>query len=141
MTDWKNKIKRKGLGIAPQEASSNLEVPELGKDARFTGRTKQLGLRVKPEFARQLKMLAAEEDCLLVEVLEKALESYKREKQELENYVKVIEPKPKKVFSHPDKNFNCDNCGTSFQNEIAYSYAPSLGKTTRTYCRGCIENK
>lgn len=80
-TNWKQKIKCKGLGIAPQEASSNLEVPELGRDGRFTGRTKQLGLRVKPEFVKQLKMLAAEEDCLLVEVLEKALECYKRERK------------------------------------------------------------
>jgi hypothetical protein len=76
--NWKNKIQRKGLGQAPQEASSNLETPELGKDSRFTGRTKQLGLRVKPEFVKRLKMLAAEDDCLLVEVLEEALECYEK---------------------------------------------------------------
>ncbi|KLL04062.1 MAG: hypothetical protein MRERV_28c011 [Mycoplasmataceae bacterium RV_VA103A] len=77
--NWKNKIKRKGLGQAPQEASENISKPELTlSDNRFTGRTKQLGLRVKPEFAKKLKILAAEEDCLLVEVLEKALECYEK---------------------------------------------------------------
>ncbi|CAJ0913264.1 10469_t:CDS:2, partial [Entrophospora sp. SA101] len=68
-----NKIKRKGLGIAPQEASENIQASELApRDKRFTGRTKQLGLSVKPEFSKRLKMIAAEEDCFVIEVLEKA---------------------------------------------------------------------
>ena len=80
--NWKNKIKRKGLGQAPQEASSNLKVPELSpKDNRFTGRNKQLGLRVKPEFLKRLKELALEEDCFIVEVLEKALECYEKNRK------------------------------------------------------------
>jgi hypothetical protein len=79
--NWKNKIKRKGLGQAPQEASSNLQASELAsKDNRFTGRTKQLGLRVKPEFLKKLKGLALEEEIFIVEVLEKALECYERHK-------------------------------------------------------------
>ncbi|CAI2177389.1 3978_t:CDS:10 [Funneliformis geosporum] len=65
----------KGLGKAPQEASVNLQAPELApNDKRISGRTKQLGLSVKPEFVKRLKILAAEEDCFIVEVLEKALE-------------------------------------------------------------------
>jgi hypothetical protein len=80
--NWKNKIKRKGLGIAPQEISENIQTPELvPKDNRFTGRTKQLGLRVKPDFYRRLKKLAMEEETFIVEVLEKALESYERERK------------------------------------------------------------
>ena len=80
--DWKNKIKRKGLGQAPQGASSNLKVPELAsKDNRFTGRNKQLGLRVKPEFLKRLKELALEEDVFIVEVLEKALECYEKHRK------------------------------------------------------------
>jgi len=82
MTDWKNKIKRKGLGNAPQEASQNIQAPELApRDNRFTGRNKQLGLRVKPEFTKKLKTIAAEEDCLLIEVLEKALECYEKHRK------------------------------------------------------------
>jgi hypothetical protein len=34
---------------------------------------------VKPEFVRRLKVLVAEENCLLVEVLERALDVYERE--------------------------------------------------------------
>jgi len=80
--NWKNKIKRKGLGNAPQEASQNIQAPELApRDNRFTGRNKQLGLRVKPEFTKKLKTIAAEEDCLLIEVLEKALECYEKHRQ------------------------------------------------------------
>lgn len=89
--NWKNKIKRnpvmgrikrKGLGNAPQGISSNIFAPELApRDNRFTGRNKQLGLRVKPEFLKRLKELAVEEDCFLVEVLEKALESYEKQRK------------------------------------------------------------
>jgi hypothetical protein len=50
-------------------------------DKRFTGRTKQLGLSVKPEFSKRLKILAAEEDCFIVEVLEKALECYEKHRK------------------------------------------------------------
>jgi len=78
---------------------------------------------------------------MMVEVLEKAFETYERKKQEkgLEKYRKIIETKPKKIISHPNKNFDCDKCGTSFQNKTAYSYAASLGKFTKTYCSNCVE--
>ena len=80
--NWKNKIKRKGLGNAPQEISQNIQAPELApRDNRFTGRTKQLGLRVKPEFYRKLKKLATEEEIFVVEVLEKALECYEKQRK------------------------------------------------------------
>ncbi|CAG8645519.1 4758_t:CDS:2, partial [Diversispora eburnea] len=65
-------------GKVPQEVSENIQKPEFAsRDNRFTGRTKQLGLRVKPEFTKKLKTIAVEEDCLLIEVLEKALDSLK----------------------------------------------------------------
>jgi hypothetical protein len=72
--------------------------------------------------------------------LEKALESYQREKQiqqdkELEKYVKVIE---RKKFSHPHETFTCDKCGIKFQNETAYAYSSRLGKKSKTYCGECI---
>jgi hypothetical protein len=70
------------LGIAPQEVSANLQAPELApSDKRISGRTKQLGLSVKPEFSKRLKILAAEEDCFIVEVLEKALDCYEKHRK------------------------------------------------------------
>src|SRR6266516_2487092 len=115
------------LGEAPTEASQNLYAPELApSDKRITGRTKPLSLKAKPEFHRELKKLAVEENCLMIEVLEKSLEVYKQEKQiqsdkELEKYVKVIEHKPKpktpKLNPHPYTNFTCNNCESVFQNE------------------------
>ena len=76
----------------------------------------------------------------MVEVLEKSLESYEREKRtqsdkELEKYVKIIE---RKKFPHPNENFTCDKCSEEFQNETAYTYDPILGKLTKTYCSDCI---
>ena len=70
------------LGEAPTEASQNLYAPELApSDKRITGRTKPLSLKAKPEFHQELKKLAVEENCLMIEVLEKALESYQKTSQ------------------------------------------------------------
>jgi hypothetical protein len=70
------------LGDAPTEASINIKAPELApSDQRITGRTKPLSLKAKPEFHHELKKLAAEQNCLMIEVLEKALESYERERK------------------------------------------------------------
>lgn len=82
----------------------------------------------------------------MVEVLERAFEGYEREKQvqtekELEKYVKIIETEPKKIIFHPNKNFDCDKCETSFKNETAYSYSASLTKFTKTYCSSCVEGQ
>jgi len=70
------------LGEAPTEASQNLRAPETApNDQRITGRTKPLSLKAKPEFHHELKKLAAEENCLMIEILEKALKSYERERK------------------------------------------------------------
>jgi len=82
MTDWKKKIKRKGLGDAPKEASKNIDSPELTpRDNRITGRTKQLGLRVKPDFYKRLKNIALAEGTFVVEILERALDCYEQHKR------------------------------------------------------------
>ena len=71
------------LGEAPTEASINIKAPELApSDQRITGRTKPLSLKAKPEFHHELKKLAAEENCLMIEVLEKALESYGKQRKD-----------------------------------------------------------
>ena len=70
------------LGEAPTEASVNIKAPELApSDQRITGRTKPLSLKAKPEFHQELKKLAAEQNCLMIEVLEKALKSYGKHKE------------------------------------------------------------
>lgn len=77
-----DKLRKKRLGDIPQEASENIQAPELApRDNRFTGRTQQLGLKVKPEFAKKLKTIALEEETFIVEVLEKALESYDKQRK------------------------------------------------------------
>lgn len=137
--------KRKRFGEIPQEISENIKAPETApSDKRVSGRTKQLNFKVREEFYWKLKNRAVEEKCMMVEVLERAFEGHEREKQveaekELEKYVKVIENKPKKIFSHPNKNFDCDKCRESFRNETVYTNTPGLGKNTKTYCRDCVE--
>ncbi len=81
MNEW-SKIKRKGLGEVPQVASENLKSPEIApSDKRVSGRTEQLNLKASKEFKKRLKIMAAEEGYLMIEVLERALESYERERK------------------------------------------------------------
>ena len=81
MNKW-NKIKKKdlkSLGEAPQEVSKNIQAPEFApQDKRFTGRTKKIGFTCYPEFYQNLRQLAFQENCKQIEILEKALEEYKR---------------------------------------------------------------
>ena len=80
-----NKVKKKkqNWGKAPTEASENLQAPELApSDKRFTGRTKKLGLTTTPEFHHQLKKLALEENCLMIEIVEKAVKEYQQKKDQ-----------------------------------------------------------
>src|SRR5947207_1595290 len=53
---------------------------------KITGRTKQLSLKATAEFHQKLKILASREKCLMIEILEKALELY--EKEELKKAIK-----------------------------------------------------
>ena len=64
---WKrlNKLKKKTLRKLSQD------------DKRFTGRTQQLNLKVREQTYLRLKELASKNKCLMTEVLERMLESYK----------------------------------------------------------------
>jgi hypothetical protein len=74
--------KRKAFGKIPQDASQNLQAPELAPfDKRITGRTRQLNLKVREEIYWRLKELALKEKCLMTEILEKALEKYEKWKK------------------------------------------------------------
>jgi len=78
VNDW-NKIKKKSLGEIPQEASENIQAPELApSDGRITGRTKQLNLKVKEKTYWLLKEMALKEKKLMTEILEKSLENYSK---------------------------------------------------------------
>ena len=104
-------------------------------DKRISGRTEQLNLKVSPSFRKKLKLIAAKEDCLLIEVLEKALELYQK------NYKGSKPKKPQKKLSpYRLEGFECDNCGNEYYNEIAYSYAPSMNEINNyhTYCSNCV---
>ena len=64
-----------------------------------TGRTKQLSLKTTPRFHQKLKVLASKEKCLMIEILEEALELYEqvrkeRKKPVKENAVPQLSPKP-----------------------------------------------
>ena len=75
---------------------------------------------------------------MLVEVLERAFAEYEEEKKEKLDKVKKYMKKPKKLFSHSNKTFDCDDCGGRFQDKTSYSYVANLTKYTKTYCGRCI---
>jgi len=91
------------LGEAPREVSGNLKAPELApSDGRITGRTKPLSLKAKPEFHKELKRIATEKECLMIEILEKALEVYKldlfaknKKQQKKQNFSRIKKQIPK----------------------------------------------
>ena len=65
------------MGEVPQVASENIKAPETApSDKRVSGRTEQLNLKTSREFKKRLKIIAAEERCLMIEIMEKALECY-----------------------------------------------------------------
>lgn len=94
-----SKLKRNTLGAPPpmEEASTNLHAPEAvpaahvppaspvsiprmdGRSARRTNRTLQFATRVRPEWDAELRALAQRDGLLLVEVMERALELYKKQ--------------------------------------------------------------
>ena len=93
--------------------------------------------------------MAAKEDCLLIEVLEKSLEFYQKnykspkKAKKLSDYVKVIQPKSKpqkQLFPYRLRGFECDRCGSEYYDKTAYSYAPSLNEINQhyTYCSNCV---
>ena len=94
-----SKLKRKTLGAPPsmEEASTNISSPEVaptpptpptpvpgqakrvdGRSARRSHRTLQFATRVRPDWDAELRALAQRDGLLLVEVLERALDLYKK---------------------------------------------------------------
>lgn len=88
MNDWQ-KLKRHKLETPPSlsEATSHLQLPEIigekvdKRTLRKTGRTEQFATRVSKEWLEKIKGIAERENLKLVEVLEKALECYDKQRR------------------------------------------------------------
>lgn len=88
MADFSHLRKKNRLGAPPpeHEIKNNLQRPESydsaapidGRTLRKTGRTHQLATRVRPEFYKQIKIMAAHEGITIAELIEKAVEAYAR---------------------------------------------------------------
>ena len=81
--------RRQGLVPALQYAlvASCLAEPETasewtdGRSLRATGRTAQFATRIKPEYHRKAKMIAARDGITLAELFGKGVDAYEREQQ------------------------------------------------------------
>jgi hypothetical protein len=89
-----SKFKKKRLGAPPppEDASQNLQAPEVapsapaqssmtyrredGRSARRTGRTVQFATRVSEEFDTRFRQIAKRDGLLLAQLLEKTLDAY-----------------------------------------------------------------
>ena len=82
MNKWQKKFRRGNLGEIPQQPSNNLTAPETAPSRKENQepnkRVKPLGFKVSEEFFWELKQLALQEKCLMVEIIEKAVEDYKK---------------------------------------------------------------
>ena len=143
MDKWDKIRKLKSLGEAPQEVSQNIQAPELApKDNRFTGRTKRIAFTCRPEFAEELRKLAYEENCYQIEILERALEVYKKSMLNEDKKISFTEHResqrksktsPKLTKQSTQQlnqfwkvNFICDNCQKKFKKSVVFSPAPDL---------------
>ena len=59
---------------------------------KITGRTKQLSLKSTPEFHQRLKELAVKEKCLMIEVLEQAMELYENQRTKKKAVKENVQP-------------------------------------------------
>jgi hypothetical protein len=59
---------------------------------KITGRTKQLSLKSTPDFHQRLKELATKGKCLMIEVLEQAMELYERKRTKKQAGKENIQP-------------------------------------------------
>jgi hypothetical protein len=72
------------LGDLPQEASSNLKVPEIPleeKKKEKSDRLRPLGIKVSNSFFRALRILAAEKDVFITDIIVEAVNEYKNKEK------------------------------------------------------------
>jgi hypothetical protein len=71
--------KTRGMSVADRRASEATPVPPTdGRRLRFTGRTSQLNIKVKPDFRVMLYQLAQARDIGMAQMLEIILAEWKR---------------------------------------------------------------
>ena len=69
----------------PSQAGRNLAEPETapawvdGRSLRATGRTSQFATRIRPEYHKKAKLIAARDGITLAELFEKGVDAYERE--------------------------------------------------------------
>jgi len=80
-----------------------------------------------------------------VEVLEKALECYEKQRKKENQHLPSNKEKPtqKPLNRFIKVNFTCDKCYQKFERDTVYSPAPNLDqlKDYPTYCTDCGENE
>ncbi|CAG8805600.1 32742_t:CDS:2, partial [Gigaspora margarita] len=109
------------MSEVPQEASENIQAPELApSDKRITGRTEQLNLKVSREFKKKLKIMAAEEDCLTTEIMEKALECYEKHRKTIKPELKVKESFPEKLAVSTKEKLTNQSLNEQFFNTCSF---------------------
>ena len=92
-----------------------------------TGRTKQLSLKATPKFHQRLKVLASKEKCLMIEILEQALELYEQVRKERKKPVKEnqeniqpkVSPEPIRSKRPRDDVAESPDTGTSKKRKIS----------------------
>ena len=87
MVDVSRIKNRLGTPPDPSQAGTNLQEPETatawtdGRSARATGRTMQFATRIKPEYHKKAKLIAARDGITLAELFERGVDAYEREQQ------------------------------------------------------------
>lgn len=87
MVDVSRIKNRLGKPPDPSQAGRNLAEPETaqtwvdGRSLRATGRTAQFATRIKPEYHKKAKLIAARDGITLAELFEKGIDAYDREQQ------------------------------------------------------------
>jgi hypothetical protein len=85
MVDVSRIKNRLGTPPDPSQAGRNLAQPETaapwidGRSLRATGRTAQFATRIKPEYHKKAKLIAARDGITLAELFEKGVDAYERE--------------------------------------------------------------
>jgi ASC-1-like (ASCH) protein len=71
------KTNKLGPEVSFEESSNNIQAPETAPfDKRVTRRVIKLATQVTPEFKTLLKQLSVDHNCLMVEIIEKAVTEF-----------------------------------------------------------------
>ncbi|KLL02820.1 MAG: hypothetical protein MRECE_43c011 [Mycoplasmataceae bacterium CE_OT135] len=149
-------MNKKDFGTPPVEVSENLRSLEIDKRTlRKTHRVHQFNTSVSEKWLAKLRAVAYEDRLKYVEVLEKALECYEKQRKKENQHQQPKDKKQESKISPQIKqkeikkplnqfwkvNFICDKCYRRFEKSIVYSLSPDLDELNQypTYCADCGE--